>query len=101
MTTVLLLAVTPDIPIQIVGNDDTLQRLSERHLPSVQQQAQGTTSARPHKKCCVCAARGNKTAKGQPMKTIYICNCSPSKPRLHPDKCFEAYHSMLDYSKTE
>ena len=33
-TIVLLLAVTPDIPIQVVG-DDTLQRLSKRHFPSV------------------------------------------------------------------
>ena len=100
-TIVLLLAVTPDIPIQVVGNDDTLQRLSERHFPSVRQQAQGTTSARPHKKCCVCTARGIKTAEGEPVKTVYICNYCPSKPGLDPDKCFEAYHSMLDYSKTE
>ena len=100
-TIVLLLAVTPDIPIQVVDNDDTLQRLSERHFPSVRQQAQGTTSARPHKKCCVCTARGIKTAEGEPVKTVYICNYCPSKPGLDPDKCFEAYHSMLDYSKTE
>ena len=100
-TIVLLLAVTPDIPIQVVGNDDTLQRLSERHFPSVRQQAQGTTSARPHKKCCVCTARGIKTAEGEPVKTVYICNYCPSKPGLDPDKCFEAYHSMLDYSKTK
>ena len=100
-TIVLLLAVTPDIPIQVVDNDDTLQRLSERHFPSVRQQAQGTTSARPHKKCCVCTARGIKTAEGEPVKTVYICNYCPSKPGLDPDKCFEAYHSMLDYSKTK
>ena len=30
---VLLLAVTPDIPIQVVGNDDILQRVSERYFP--------------------------------------------------------------------
>ena len=100
-TIVLLLAVTSDIPIQVVGNYDTLQRLSERHFPSVRQQAQGTTSARPHKKCCVCTARGIKTAEDEPVKTVYICNYCPSKPGLDPDKCFEAYHSMLDYSKTE
>ena len=34
-------------------------------------------------------------------KTGYICNYCPRKPGLHPDKCFEAYHSRLDYSKTE
>ena len=100
-TIVLLLAVTQDILIQVVSNDDTLQRLSKRHFPYIQQQAQGTTSVRPHKNCCVCTARGIKTAKGQPVKTVYICNCFPSKPGLHLDKCFEAYHSMLDYSKTE
>ena len=37
-TIVSLLVVTPDIPIQVVGNDDTLQRLSKRHFPSVQKQ---------------------------------------------------------------
>ena len=100
-TIVLSLAVTPDIPIQVAGNDDTLQRLSKRHFPSIQQQAQGTTSAHPHKKCRVCTARGIKTAKGQPVKIVYICNYCPSKPGLYLDKCFEAYHSMLDYSKTE
>ena len=99
-TIVLLLAVTPDIPIQVVG-DDTLQRLSNRHFPSVRQQAQGTTSAHLDKKCCVYTARGIKTAKGQPVQTVYNCSYCPSKPGLHLDKCFEAYHSMLDYSKTE
>ena len=100
-TIVLLLAVTRDISIQVVSNDDTLQRLSKRHFPSVRQQAEGTTSARLHKNCCVCTARGIKTAKGQPVKTVYICNYFPSKPGLHPDKCFEGHHSMLGYSKTE
>ena len=97
-TIVLLLAVTRDIPIQVVSNDDTLPRLSERYFPYVRQQTQG---ARPHKNCCVCTARGIKTEKGQPVKTVYICNYFPSKPGLHLDKCFEAYHSMLDCSKTE
>ena len=72
-TIVLLLAVTPDTPIQVVGNNDTLQRLSERHFASVRQQAQGTTSAHPQKKCCVFRARRIKSAKGQPVKTVYIC----------------------------
>ena len=93
-TIVLLLAVTPDIPIQVVSIDDTLQRLSERHFPFVRQQTQGTTSVRPHKKCCVCTTRGIKTAEGEPVKTVYIRNYCPSKPGLDPDKCFEAYHSM-------
>ena len=74
MTTVSLLATTPDIPIQVVGNDP-LQRLSERHFPSVRQQAQGTTSVHPHKKCRVSTARGINTAKAQP---VYICNYCPS-----------------------
>ena len=33
--TIVLLAVTPDIPIQVAENDDTLQRPSERHFPPV------------------------------------------------------------------
>ena len=74
MAIVLLLAVTPDTPIQVVGNNDKLQRLSERHFASVREQAQGTASAHPQKKCCVCRARGIKSAKGQPVKTVYIYN---------------------------
>ena len=100
-TIVLLLVVTPDIPIQVVDNDDTLQRPSKRHFPPVRQQFQGTPCVCPHKKCRVCTAKGIKTARGQPVKTACICNYSPSKPGLHPHKCFEAYHSTLDYSKTE
>ena len=77
------------------------QNISNRHDNMMYLQFLHDTSASPHKKCRLCTPRGIKTAKGQPMKTVYICNYCPSKPGLHPDKCFEAYHSMLDYSKTE
>lgn len=97
-TIVLVLSLTPDIP-PVLDNHDTIERLSGRHFPSVKEQ-EGATP-RPHKKCRVCRARGIKTPKGQPVKTVYICNFCPSKPGLHPDTCFQAYHTLLDYSKIE
>ena len=95
-TIALLLTMTLTI-MPGIGNDDTIERL--KHFPSVRQQEVGASSPRPHKKCRVCSARGIKTAKGQPLKTTYICEYCPSKPGLHPDKCFQAYHTLLDYSK--
>ena len=93
---VLLLTYTPTPERALVNNrDDTYERLSGRHFPSVKKT---DNNSRPHKKCRVCSARGIKTAKGQPLKTVYLCTYCPSQPGLHPDTCFEAYHTLQDYS---
>ena len=96
----LMIAAMPDVPrpIQDPGTD-LPDRLTGRHFPSQKPGVEGSKDPRPTKKCRVCKARGVTTNKGGPMKTVYICRFCPSNPGLHPDKCFELYHTILDYSQ--
>ena len=48
------------------------------------------------KDCAVCSDR--KTP-GQRKTTVYYCKTCSKHPGLHPKKCFEAYHSSVDYKK--
>ena len=93
-----LVTVTENIanPMHIV--DETCSRITGRHFPSIKQAAPGARDQRPTKQCKVCKARNKKTDKGKPLKTIYVCKCCPSEPGLHPDGCFEIYHTMIDFS---
>ena len=52
------------------------------------------TSDRPHKRFGVCYARGKRTAKGHPFKTVYGCKFCLSQPGLNPYECFQ---TCLDY----
>lgn len=90
----------PALP-QIQHQNDDVYRLTGRHFPSVKQAAEGAADQRPSKNCRVCYARGIRTNKGKPLKTVYICRSCPSEPGLHPDKCFELYHTSIDYGTND
>ena len=81
---------------RIVPGED-VERLTGRHFPS-QVPTEIETNQRPHKRCRVCFKRKKLTAKGHPLKTVFIYRFCPSQPGLHLDECFEAYHTLLDYS---
>ena len=68
-------------------------------FPGLKKAAPAAMDKQTTKPCRVCTARGNKTLKGKRLKTVYIWKECPSEPGLHPGICFEAYHTMLDYSK--
>ena len=82
-----------------ICNDDTLTRLTGSHLPSLKKATPGAIDKRATKPCRVCSARKLKTAKDKPLKTVYICAQCPSQPGLHPDICYEAYHTQLNYGE--
>ena len=95
----LIFALTPEIPRNpriAIGED--FDRLTGRHFPSMIAAGNAGSNDRPHKRCRVCYTSGKRTTKGHPLKTVYICRFCPSQPGLHPDKCFEAYHTLLDYA---
>ena len=95
----LLITASPILNKQVT-NDNIIQRLSGRHFPHIKKAKAGALDQRPSKPCRVCSARGIRTAKGKYLKSVYIlCKSCPSEPGLHPEVCFEAYHTMLDYSK--
>ena len=98
-----------DVIIQLVSrklcnpNDrlrmgDSVSRLLGRHFPSLKVAQPGSKDKRPAKACRVCSAKGKCTNKGEYVKTTYVCTYCPSEPGLHPDKCFELYHTMQDFS---
>ena len=78
--------------------DDSVSRLSGRHFPSLKVAQPGSKDKRPAKACRVCSAKAKRTNKGEYVKTPYVCTYFPSEPGLHPDKCFELYHTMQDFS---
>ena len=84
-------------PIENIPRDETITRLQGRHFPSLKVAKADAKCQRPTKKCRVCYAKGKRTDKGQPIKTTYVCAYCPSEPGLHPDNCFEEYHTKLDY----
>lgn len=43
------------------------------------------------KKCVVCASHGLR------KETIYFCKTCAATPALHPDKCFEQYHTLTNF----
>lgn len=85
-------------PCNIPNLREDITRLSARHFPSTKVAAHDATDKRPSKVCRVCYAKGKRTDKGHKLKTTYVCASCPSEPGLHPDKCFEEYHTLLDYS---
>lgn len=94
-----LLTLKPEIPNQRLLTDDNMTRLVGRHFPSLKQAGNNAANKRPTKSCRVCSAKGKRTAKGDYLKTTYVCTFCPSEPGLHPDNCFEQYHTKMDYSQ--
>ena len=58
---------------------DTILRLTGQHFPEQRKADENAKDKRPSKKCRVCYAKGIRSNKGQPLKTVYIC---PSQPGL-------------------
>jgi len=96
-TIALMVAGTPRIEHHLVQYD-TLARLTKRHFIAVRKPKPDAKDQRPTKECRVCAARGKRTNKGGKIKTVFICPDCPSQPGLHPEDCYKAYHTKLDYS---
>ena len=80
------------------GLDDTFSCLTGRHFPHLKKAAPGVKDQRPTKPCHMCTARNIRSAKCKPPKTVYICAECLSGPGLHPEPCFEIYHTVFDYS---
>lgn len=69
---------------------DRAERLNkEQHL--LEKKAKGKT-----KDCAVCS---NRKVPGERRKTAYFCKTCTRLPGLHPAKCFEKYHTLVDYKK--
>lgn len=98
----LMIARVPHIilPANVVRPADTT-RLTGRHFPSLIPVGAGGNAHRAHKRCRVCYARGKKSEKGHPLKTIYVCAECPDLPGLHPADCFRLFHTKLDFSTVE
>ena len=82
-----------DVPL-----DPTIQRPTGRHFPQQKQPTGGNSSKRPVKPSRVCYARHIRTSKGGKVNAVHLCPSCSFEPVLHPDVCFEAYHTKLDYS---
>ncbi|XP_065681354.1 piggyBac transposable element-derived protein 4-like [Hydra vulgaris] len=91
-----LALINPAIPNNQIL-DDTLSRLTGRHFLSLKVASPDAKDKRPTKRCRVCYAKRKLSAKCQPLKTTYVCRFCPSEPGLHPDTCFEAYHTQVNY----
>ena len=78
--------------------DDTFHRLSGRHFIFVVKKGPPEAKdQRPKKRCRLCYSRGICTKNGSALKTIYGRKACPSEPDLHPETCFEIYHTKLNY----
>jgi hypothetical protein len=95
-----LLVSSPKLNKQVYAND-TVSRLTGRHFPMKKKADPHSKDQSPSKNCRVCYARGVKTNKGAPVKTVHVCKTCPSQPGLHVENCFEIYHTLLDYSLQE
>jgi len=46
------------------------------------------------KDCAVCS---NRKVKGRRRETVFYCKTCSRKPGLHPEECFEKYHTLKKY----
>ena len=81
-------------------HQDNLVRLTGRHFLS-QSLYEGQAKDKKHKPkdCRVCRARGIKTAKGLPIRSMWQCGDCPGNPGLCPGDCFRVYHTKIDFYK--
>lgn len=77
---------------------DNIMRLTGRHFPT-QSLYEGQAKSKKHspKWCRVCSARGMKTAKGHPIRSMWQYGDCPGNPGLCPGNCFKIYHTKIDY----
>lgn len=68
-----------------------LQYKSSRHWPSLIVAVEGAKKRLPTRICAVCAARSKRS------ETRY--ECSTCNAPLHPDNCFEVYHTKYKLSQ--
>ena len=80
-------------------HDDTFHHLSGRHFISVERNPLEAKDQRPTKRCRECYASGIRTKNGSAIKKIYVCRACPSESSLHPETCFEIYHTKLNYDE--
>ena len=81
--------------------DETVIHLTSRHFPSMLLPNPGAKDWQPAKRCQVAYSKGNKSAGGSSIRTQYVCNQCCSVPGLHPDKCFEIYHTKENYGSND
>ena len=67
----------PARPNERLFIDDTVSRLSGRHCLSIKKAAENAIDKRRSKACCVCSAKGKRTAKGGYLKTKFFVNFVP------------------------
>ena len=95
-----LVANAPHLAADHRRHQDNLVRLTGRHFPS-QSLYEGQAKDKKHKPkdCRVCRARGIKTAKGFPIRSMWQCGDCPGNPGLCPGDCFRVYHTKIDFYK--
>ena len=79
--------------------DYTFHRLSGRHFIPVKKSPPEAKDQHPTKWYIVCYACGVCTKNGSAIKTMYVCKACPSEYGLHPETCFEIYHTKLNYDE--
>ena len=92
-----LISLRPKVPNQHLLIDGNVLRLSGRRPPSLKVCKPDAKDKRPWKACYVCSVKEKQNAKGDYLKTTYVCLCSPSEPGLHPEKCFKDHDTKLDH----
>ena len=80
-------------------SDDTFHRSSDWHFILVKKVPLKARDQGPTKRCRVCYAREIRTKNGSAIKTSHICKACPHESVLHPESCFEIYHTKLNYDK--
>ena len=96
-----LLSNSPRLERPLHGQQiDNIARLTGRnHWPARREAPDGRQASSKVKKCRVCYAKGRRTQKGIPIKTVWICKGCPEEPGLCVEKeCFEDYHTKFDFS---
>ena len=91
------ITVEPDPQLEHIVLDETVSWLTGRHCPGLLVPKPDAKDERPSKKCRVCYKKNIKTNHITAFKTRYICITSLLQPALHPDKCFELYHTKQDF----
>jgi hypothetical protein len=77
-----LLTSSPRLNKEVVLHG-VVRRLTGRHWPAKKKSNPGTVDQSPSKDCRVCYAKGLRTPKGKPLKTVWICKTYPTEPGLH------------------
>ena len=94
-----LLLNSPRLGKPLTGQYNIRRLTGRNHWPARREAPEGRQSCSKVKKCRVCNAKGRRTQKGVPIKTVWICKGCPDEPGLCVEKeCFEVYHTKFDFS---